>query len=191
LKKGRRFSDLYEKKLGYTVEKGEKWDINTVWFYPQILLCRYVDSGSDVLAATVSGGRDATKDEYLNKLMPTPGEACSAQRVWPCAIRSPQGEITILIVNDSFQDKPIEVTLPVDKRTALEKFYVDAKHYNRGVQQGKTDYCLTPACCFIKDVLTARSINVYTNNIPACNSNEQTDKQKRILTPEMQGSGLY
>ncbi len=60
-------------------------------FFPQALLSRYIRSGWDVLRCTVDGARD--EDD--------------TQRVFTTCLRSPDGDVTLLLVNDGFEPKQL------------------------------------------------------------------------------------
>ena len=118
-------------------------------YYPYVLLTRNIKRGSTVCQTTISGGIDDSRGEENWSIVKSP-------RVWACAFRSPQNKISLIIVNDSYLQKKVEIVVPGVKKN-ITKSYVTWQKCDRLY----TDIVTPSANNVIHDELPPRSVVVY------------------------------
>ena len=124
-------------------------DVN---YYPYTLLTSNIKRNSQALQTTVIGGVDASTG-------PETWTVSETQRVWATAFQSPQGPISLIVVNDSYESKALQIDLGRPD-VEINKAFVTAQACNQ-IHQGRLTMIPGQYGIFA-DTLPPRSIIVYS-----------------------------
>lgn len=121
-------------------------------YVPFKLVASSLPRHADVVQTTVLGGIDASSGGQGWTISET-------QRLWATAVRTPAGELVLLVVNDSYQPKQVRLVLGPGISENLAKSFVTSSAY----QQISTDELaqLPGGTGEFSDEIPARSIVAY------------------------------
>jgi hypothetical protein len=118
-------------------------------YYPFTLLMQSIPRGSQLIRCKVVGSEDASRQDENWPIR-------NVQRIWACAFKTPSGDLNVVIVNDSYLSKNIELSgLLVE---SLQKRFVSKSDYSRIFET----YLRNLRDNRVTDTLPARSIVVYS-----------------------------
>jgi hypothetical protein len=122
-------------------------------FYPYTLLTKYAKRGSDVVKTTVTGSEDSS---YATEKW-----AVKAARVWPAGFKTKDDKLSLVIVNDSYLEKDVEISMTgLTGESGLMKYYVTQDKCDKIYEGTKID--VSTKNNIVKDKVLPRSITVYT-----------------------------
>ncbi len=122
-------------------------------YFPLALLMQSVPSGASVIRCRVEGSEDASFKNETWLIVPT-------QRVWATAFKPLSGDLCIVVVNDSYESKRVEISVQ-SKGGQWQKRYVSKESYSC-ISVGKVNISEKGR---ISDLLPPRSIVVYKGEI--------------------------
>jgi len=108
--------------------------------------------------------RFTAKDSTVVSVNVTGGTMANHQRVFASGLVSPKKQITILVVNDAFNDWPIHLSFKgLTMQTMVHSYRVSEKDQNNPqLQINPLKSWNVDASTGLSDTLTARSVSVYT-----------------------------
>ncbi len=135
----------------------EEFEIVGENYYPYTLLLKALQRGDNVMYTAVKGGEDNSNNTSAYPTYDT-------QRVWVTAARTADDSVKILLINDSFESKDIEINLSGLQESGIKYYVTEADH------SGIKEEYFSQAGDKISEEIPARSVSLYTikgENLPA------------------------
>lgn len=134
----------------------EEFEIVGENYYPYALLLKALKRGDHVMFTNVVGGEDNSNNTSAYATYTT-------QRVWVTASRSADDSVKILVINDSFESKNIEINITGLAESGM-KYYITEADYS-----GIKKELFTQSGDKISEQIPARSVSTYVikgENLP-------------------------